>query len=161
MSDRIAVMRGGRFEQVGTPEEIYEHPATRFTAGFIGQTNLLECKFVRADENGSVLEYAGARFPARKIGFPAREGETVCLSLRTERLRFSAEKTGACALEGTLTDRRYAGGTLRATIRLRDGHEILALCASADRAQGEVGANVWLSWNPEEAPVVPQAEDEA
>ena len=42
MSDRIAVMNGGRFEQIGAPEEIYEHPTTRFAAQFIGQSNIIE-----------------------------------------------------------------------------------------------------------------------
>ena len=156
MSDRIAVMRDGRFEQMGTPEEIYEHPATRFTAGFIGQTNLLECSVSAVNADSLTLEYAGERFPARKPGFDVRVGGKVCLSLRTERLSYCTEAAGSCALEGVLMDRRYAGGSLRATIRLKDGHDVLVLCGSADRAQGEVGSRVYLCWNADEAPVVPQ-----
>ena len=154
MSDRIAVMRDGRFEQLGTPEEIYEHPATRFAAEFIGQTNILQCRVAQVHEGGLTLEYAGERFPARCAEFDAQPGDTVCLSLRTERLSFSTQRLSSCALEGVLTDRRYAGGTLRATIRLRDGHELLVLCGSGDRSQGEVGGRVYLCWNPDEAPVV-------
>ena len=153
MSDRIAVMRNGRFEQVGTPEEIYEHPATRFAAEFIGQTNLLTCRVAQAGADGLVLEYAGARFPAR-ADVAAQAGEQVCLSLRTERLRFAPERVGNCGLEGTLMERRYAGGAMRATIRLDDGHDILALCGSADQARGEVGQRVFLRWDSAEAPVV-------
>ncbi len=155
MSDRIAVMRDGCFEQMGTPEEIYEHPATRFTAGFIGQTNLLECRVEAVHGNGLTLEYGGARFPARQAEFAAKTGDKVCLSLRTERLSYCTEPMSSCALEGVLTDRRYAGGSLRATVRLRDGHEILVLCGSAERAKGEVGGRVYLCWNSDEAPVVP------
>ena len=155
MSDRIAVMHEGRFEQVGAPEEIYEHPSTRFTAGFIGQTNLLECGVAAVESDALTLEYAGARFPARRPERPVSAGDRVCLSLRTERLRFAPEKDGACALGGTLTDRRYAGGSMRATIRLDDGHEILVLCGSAAQARGAVGERVYLSWNAAEAPVVP------
>ena len=154
MSDRIAVMRDGRFEQVGTPEEIYERPATRFAAGFIGQTNLLECRVAQVGADSLVLEYAGARIPARQADFAAQAGEAVCLSLRTERLRFAPEPSGSCHLEGTLMERRYAGGAMRATIRLDDGCDILVLCGSADQARGEVGQRVFLSWNPDEAPVV-------
>ena len=153
MSDRIAVMRDGRFEQVGAPEEIYEHPATRFVAEFIGQTNLLNCRVVQAGADGLVLQYAGARVPAR-ADFAAQVGEEVCLSLRTERLSFAPERVGGCGLEGTLMERRYVGGAMRATIRLDDGHDILALCGSADQARGEVGQRVFLRWNPGEAPVV-------
>ena len=154
MSDRIAVMRDGRFEQVGTPEEIYERPATRFAAEFIGQTNLLTCRVAQAGADGLTLEYAGARVPARRADFSAQPGEEVCLSLRTERLRFAPERSGCCNLEGTLMERRYAGGAMRATIRLNDGCDVLALCGSADQARGEVGQRVFLSWNPDEAPVV-------
>ena len=154
MSDRIAVMRDGRFEQVGTPEEIYERPATRFAAEFIGQTNLLDCRVAEAGEDGLVLEYAGARIPARGVDFPLRAGDEVCLSLRTERLSFAPERAGSCCLEGTLMERRYAGGTMRATIRLASGQDVLALCGSAALARGEVGERVFLSWNPDEAPVV-------
>ena len=154
MSDRIAVMNNGRFEQMGSPEEIYERPATRFAAEFIGQSNMLECSVVQSNANGLVLEYAGGKIPARKADFDLAPGEKACLCLRTERLGFSTEKTASCAVEGILVDRRYAGGAMRATIRLRDGHEILAICGSAERAKGEPGETVFLSWNPDEAPVV-------
>ena len=160
MSDRIAVMRNGRFEQVGAPEQIYDHHATRFAAEFIGQTNLLEFDVEAAHGYGLVLSYAGQRIPARRAEFDAKAGDRVCLSLRTERLGFAPERMGNCCLEGTLIDRRYAGGSMRATIRLIDGHEILAMCTSAERARGEVGQRVWLSWNPAEAPVVRAEEAE-
>ena len=160
MSDRIAVMRNGRFEQVGAPEQIYDHPATRFAAEFIGQTNLLECDVEAAHGDGLVLSYAGQRIPARRAEFDAKAGDRVCLSLRTERLGFGPERSGDCCLEGVLTDRRYAGGSMRATIRLINGHEILAMCTSAERARGEVGQRVYLYWNPAEAPVVRAEEAE-
>ena len=154
MSDRIAVMRAGTFEQIGTPEEIYERPATRFAAGFIGQTNLLEAKVVSADADGIVLEYAGTRLPARRPDFDVQAGDTVALSLRTERVGFAKAPLGGCALPATLKSRHYAGGSMRAVLTLDDGREVLAQCPSADRAQGEIGERVLLSWNPGEAPVV-------
>lgn len=154
MSDRIALMRDGRFEQLGTPEQVYEHPATRFAAEFIGQTNLLSCRVVEVRGDGLLLEYFGARIPARRAEFDAKAGDAVCLCLRTERLGFSTQRLGSCALEGTLIERRYAGGAMRATIRLNNGCEILAICGSGERAQGEVGGRVYLGWNADEAPVV-------
>jgi spermidine/putrescine transport system ATP-binding protein len=54
MSDRLAVMADGRLEQIGTPEEVYSRPATRFVAGFIGKANLLECTVVPADSGSRV-----------------------------------------------------------------------------------------------------------
>ena len=154
MSDRIAVMNEGRFEQIATPRQIYEHPRTGFVARFIGQTNMMPCRVERADENGLVLSCAGERFPARKAESDVQAGDEVMLALRTERLRFAPERNGQCCLEGTLTERRYAGGAMRATIRLRSGQDVLALCTSGDHARGEVGQRVYLCWQADEAPVV-------
>ncbi len=154
MSDRIAIMREGQFEQIGSPEEIYERPATRFAAGFIGQTNLIEMKVASIESDGMILEYHGAKIPARKADFDVKPGETVSLSLRTERIGFAREPMGPCALPGVLKSRHYAGGSMRAVIRLDSGVEALVLCQSAERAQGEIGERVFLSWNRDEAPVV-------
>ena len=153
MSDRIAIMNAGQFVQVGTPEDVYERPATRFAADFIGQTNLLDCEVVKAGPDGLTLQYAGTRFPARsREGLNA--GDRCAVSLRMERLSFAPEPTAACALRGTLVERHYAGVSMRAVIRLDDGREITALCQSADRARGEIGQAVYVCWNPGEAPVV-------
>ena len=76
------------------------------------------------------------------------------LSLRTERVGFAKAPLGGCALPATLKSRHYAGGSMRAVLTLDDGREVLAQCPSADRAQGEIGERVLLSWNPGEAPVV-------
>ena len=154
MSDRIAIMHDGQFEQIGSPEEIYEHPQTRFAAGFIGQTNLIEAKVVEAGADGLTLEYNGVRFPARRADFGAKAGDEVALSLRTERVGFARKPIAECALPGVLKSRHYAGGSMRAIIRLDSGREVLALCQSAERAQGEAGERVFLCWNRDEAPVV-------
>lgn len=154
MSDRIAIMREGRFEQIGSPEEIYERPQTRFAAGFIGQTNLLEMQVVSVDERGLMLEYAGTKIGARKPDFEVKPGDTVALSLRTERIGFARTPTAECVLPGVLKSRHYAGGSMRAMIQLDSGRDVLVLCQSSERAQGEIGERVFLSWNRDEAPVV-------
>ena len=154
MSDRIAIMREGQFEQIGTPEEIYERPATRFAAGFVGQTNLLEMKVLYAGADGLTLEYHGAKVPARKADFNTKPGDTVALSLRTERVSFGRKPVGDCALAGVLKSRHYAGGSMRAVITLDSGAEVLVLCQSGERAQGETGERVYLCWDRDEAPVV-------
>ncbi len=154
MSDRIAIMREGQFEQIGTPEEIYEHPQTRFAAGFIGQTNLIEMDVQAVSEDGLTLAYGGASVPARRAEFPVQPGEKVALSLRTERIGYARTPLEACALPATLKSRHYAGGSMRAILKLDTGREVLVLCQSAQRAEGEIGDRVYLSWNPAEAPVV-------
>ena len=154
MSDRIAIMREGQFEQIGTPEEIYEHPQTRFAAGFLGQTNLIEMDVQAVSEDGLTLAYGGASVPARRAEFPVQPGEKVALSLRTERIGYARTPLEACALPATLKSRHYAGGSMRAILKLETGREVLVLCQSAQRAEGEIGDRVYLSWNPAEAPVV-------
>ena len=154
MSDRIAIMRDGHFEQIGTPEEIYERPKTRFAADFIGQTNLLEATVAEKDGRGLILNYAGMFIPTRNADFDVQIGDSVALSLRTERIGFSKKPVGECNLPGTLRSRHYAGGSMRAVIVLDDGREITVLCQSGERAEGEIGERVFLSWNRGEAPVV-------
>ena len=77
LSDRIAIMRDGLIEQVGAPEDIYERPATRFAAEFIGQSNFLRCEVAEAGEGAPVLSYAGRRFPGRAGGLELRTGDEV------------------------------------------------------------------------------------
>ena len=82
------------------------------------------------------------------------DSDTLLFIAKGTKYSMSVEKSGECTVPGKLVDRRYAGGAMRATIRLKDGLEVLVLCASAQQARGEVGEDVWLSWNPDEAPVV-------
>ena len=153
MSDRIAIMNEGRLVQVGTPEDVYERPATRFAADFIGQTNLLECEVIEAAGRQLTLRYGGECFPAC-AHLDLKPGDACAVSLRMERLSFAPEPTGPCALRGVLVERRYAGVSMRAVIRLTDGRELTVQCQSADRARGEIGQSVMVCWNPEEAAVV-------
>jgi iron(III) transport system ATP-binding protein len=78
-SDRIAVMKAGRVEQMGTPEEVYERPATAFVAGFVGRTNLLAGTLV---EDGGVVECAGGLRLRAAAGPAHRRGTAVTVSIR-------------------------------------------------------------------------------
>ena len=89
MSDRIMVMHGGKIEQIGTPMELYEDPATPFVADFIGQANLIEGTLESVDTDGyGVLSVAGRRLRAR-MGKqnPPKVGEAAYLVVRPENLR--------------------------------------------------------------------------
>src|SRR5690606_19794267 len=86
MYDRIAVMNEGLVEQLGTPAEIYEHPATKFVAGFIGTSNLLGGTVSALDGDTAVVSYDGdesIRVPLRD-GQRAAVGETLELTVRPE-----------------------------------------------------------------------------
>lgn len=83
MSDRIGIMNQGKILQLGTPEEIYEHPKSRFAAQFIGQSNILKATVTGRDAAGNLtLSFGGGTILASGQGEP---GEKVTLSLRTER----------------------------------------------------------------------------
>ena len=150
MSDRIALMREGQFEQVGTPEEIYENPVTRFAAAFIGQTNLLECVV----EDATALSFGGqsipARVPAQK---QARPGDPAALCLRMERLHVAKDAPESqWHLSATLVEYRFANGSLRSTVELPGGQRMTAV--SQTRKDIEPGDSVCLWWNPKAAAVI-------
>jgi ABC-type Fe3+/spermidine/putrescine transport system ATPase subunit len=88
MSDRVVVMNRGRIEQIGTPEEIYEHPTTRFVAGFIGVTNFLEGRLVESGNNATRVDVDGLMVTCAEPA-PAAAGEAVTLSVRPHDWRVS------------------------------------------------------------------------
>ena len=112
LSDRIAVLDRGRLVQVGPPAELYERPATRFVAGFLGAANFLAGTVAESDAAGIALRVGGARVVARGT---ARAGEAVLLSLRPERIALLPP--GAAAdnvVDGSVTGRSFLG----------DGHSL-------------------------------------
>ncbi|HEX5326325.1 MAG TPA: ABC transporter ATP-binding protein, partial [Acetobacteraceae bacterium] len=120
MSDRVAVMRAGRIEQVGSPSEIYERPASRFVAGFIGNINLIAAR-VRgpSDADGLAALETGAG-PARAPLAPGFEPGPVLLTLRPERLKLcrpGSAPTGAIAWPVRVEQVTYLGA--RVDVRLR------------------------------------------
>lgn len=146
MSDRIAVMKNGKFQQIGTPTQIYETPANLFTAKFIGETNLFKA-IVRGvypnqpDKNGKVTngrievevcQAKSASMPLRNLRRPkfanaVQVGDTVNLLLRPEDLRIyemdDAEHNG---IIGRVIESNYKGSTLDSIIELEDGQIIKA-----------------------------------
>src|SRR2546426_1521633 len=112
IADRIAVMRNGRIEQVGRPEEIYARPRTDFVADFIGISNLLACRVVSAREG--VVDWEGERL--RITLDPGRDGEGILLALRPEKLAVVAERApddGRNRLHGVLEVVTFLGPFVR------------------------------------------------
>jgi spermidine/putrescine transport system ATP-binding protein len=93
MSSRIVVMRDGRVEQIGTPEEVYERPATLFAAGFIGQSNLIRGTVDGTAEDGVVvLKAGGVLLPGiATTGYQPACGDEAVLCLRPQRVRYGLE----------------------------------------------------------------------
>lgn len=157
MSDSVAVMNAGRVEQIGPPRAIYDHPATRFVADFIGIANFLPVK-VRSVQNGRttvVLSDREILVPSRK-GVDA--GAQAELSLRPERLRLTrAAENGNC-LPGTVVDSVFMGACTRFSVRVSEDHVLLA--EQQNQQQGACvdfnpGEPVWVNWGPASATLLP------
>jgi spermidine/putrescine transport system ATP-binding protein len=152
MSDRIAVMRGGRLEQVGTPPEIYDAPASAFVARFIGTANLLPVTVERIADAWATVRLAGDRQGAVATGarhFAA--GAPAILMVRPERLQLAsmepASGSDLVALPVTCTDLVFQGAVLRCALRDTSGNELVAH-VEATRREPDLrpGASLWLAW---------------
>ena len=149
MSDRIAVMNEGRFEQIGSPDEIYNHPRTSYVATFVGNANILKGR-AAGTENGSVLvELPGGIMPVDAAGEEVKVGEEVTLAVRSENIRLD----GGCGLEAEVAEKSFAGGLLRVVLKLSDGTEVIASRYGIDAAV-QPGEKVCLSFEPGDAVLV-------
>ena len=120
ISDRIAVMRAGRVEQIAGPRAIYEQPATPFVASFVGTTNLLNGVIRGRDGDTAEIAFAGTTIRANVRG---NVGDGITISLRPEALRLLAPAEAAPAgwttLAGTLGEIEYLGPVTRFTVQAR------------------------------------------
>jgi ABC-type Fe3+/spermidine/putrescine transport system ATPase subunit len=147
MSDRVALLNRGHIEQVGTPEDLYDRPASRFAAEFIGETNLLEARVTAA--NGVNLRLAlagGAQLDVPKSGAEGSIGDDVYLMVRPERVEVSRERPEAeSALTARITKRVFSGDNLALTLRSEHGLEVVSRKPSVERYRGlDEGADVWM-----------------
>ena len=148
MSDRIVVMNRGRVEQDGTPEELYLHPASRFVAEFVGETNLIEARVSRIDGVAVRLDWHGVPLLGEARGTRPDAGDRVHASLRLESVRVVAERPGtANAVEGVVTARTFRGSRVALDL------VVSAACDAQLRAYIDMpGARslpdgpVWLGW---------------
>ena len=131
MSDRIAVMDQGRIDQLGTPTEIYERPASRFVADFIGETNLLTVTLLEADAGSATVRTPSGEVIGCEPVQGAAAGSDLVLTVRPQRVVVLAEEEPApagCALfGGVLRGLLFLGDSTRATVRLADGSELAAV----------------------------------
>ena len=128
MSDRIAVMKNGVFQQIDTPIGIYESPANLFTASFIGETNLFKGKVLEVNPASikvEVVEQNDGFHPIRELPrpkFDVQVGQNVNLLLRPEDIRVYYTHEGHEGLIGNVIDSAYKGSTLDSVIRLKNGN---------------------------------------
>ena len=151
MSDRIAVMNHGTFEQIGIPDEIYNHPRTSYVATFVGNANILK-GVAGATENGKVaVNISGGHIQADSHNEIIRPGEKVTLAVRSENIRIDEECS--CGLSAVVTEKTFAGGLLRVVLKLTDGTELVASRYGID-ARVQQGQTVSVCFAPEDAVLV-------
>jgi len=109
MSDRIAVMSSGKVQQVGSPSEIYERPANRFVADFIGETNLLNATVEKINGETAICRLKGGQLLNAKPNSEVNVGQTGSISIRPERLILDKKPSKKQFLEGTLGQFTYLG----------------------------------------------------
>jgi spermidine/putrescine transport system ATP-binding protein len=157
MSDRIAVMNGGRVEHLGTPEEIYLRPATRFVAGFIGQASFLPCR-VESTAGDVVRVVLPGGVPAQAAGAApgATEGTDSVLMLRPEHVKLSAADPGTPGcFPARVVEEVFQGAVVRYGLEAAEGARLTAVTPLADRLDPAAEGAAWVSWSPEWAFVLP------
>ncbi|MFG1854626.1 ABC transporter ATP-binding protein [Actinomadura geliboluensis] len=154
MSDRIAVMNDGLIEQLGTPREIYEHPASRFVAGFIGTSNLLGGEVAETGPGTAVISYGAdgrIEVPVRD-GLAVAAGERLELTVRPEKIGIGPDRPadGLCGVRGTVTEVVYLGTSTNYNITTAAGADVVVFLQNATSADDIAarGDTVWLSWDP-------------
>ena len=158
MSDRIAVMNKGKFEQIGTPDEIYNHPKTSYVARFVGNANILTGTAEKTDGDMLYIRLNAGSVPVKKGSAAPQKGEEVRIALRSENVRI--DETGQEGLPAIVKEKSFAGGQLRVTLVMEDGTEVIACRYGIDAALTE-GQKVRWSFAPSDAVLVDRRDTDA
>lgn len=191
MSDRIAVMRDGRIEQIGAPDEIYNHPKTSYVATFVGNANILHGVAESIQGENAIVKIGNDRVIVKlEISQQDTEdtrakqylaaGEKVTLAVRSENILLQEtavigdtgtdhrdavdisvsgggldahNKNSVSGLQATVTEKNFAGGQLRVTLKLSDGTQLIASRYGIDASVAE-GQTVRCSFLPTDAVLV-------
>ena len=191
MSDRIAVMRDGRIEQIGTPDEIYNHPKTSYVATFVGNANILhgvaesiqgQNAIVKIGNDKVIVKLETSQQDTKDTGAKHHltAGENVTLAVRSENILLQEaaaigdtgtengdivdisvsgggldahNKNSVSGLQATVTEKNFAGGQLRVTLKLSDGTQLIASRYGIDASVAE-GQTVRCSFLPTDAVLV-------
>jgi putative spermidine/putrescine transport system ATP-binding protein len=128
LSDRIVVLNGGRIEQEGRPDDVYERPRTRFVADFMGATNFLSVTLSEAGTDAAFVRTTnGARIAVRN-DHRWKPGAAALVVIRPERVKLARLGAGGpWSTTGKIVDVTYAGGSLRYRLQLDSGESLTAL----------------------------------
>ncbi|MEP2030771.1 MAG: ABC transporter ATP-binding protein [Paracoccaceae bacterium] len=149
MSDRIVVMNNGRVEQDGTPEDLYFHPATRFVAEFIGETNLLSGKLRGQDGEKVVMDWYGQTLTGHAPGALPQVGEAITASVRLEKVGFHAERPNLPnKVLGKVVGKTFLGSRVMVELTVEEARDaIVRAFVDADSGMSLGADPVWLAWD--------------
>lgn len=163
MSDRIAVMNRGRYEQLGDPESLYERPSTRFVAGFLGVSNLLPGVVQGKDERYATVKLSDdtiVRAPSGQVDGQAE----ISVGVRPEKIRLrelgneDPAPAGYNTLRGVVRDASYLGVSTQYLVEAQGGARLTVYEQNVERAtRAELwgaGEEVLLTWSPDHSFVV-------
>ena len=191
MSDRIAVMKDGRIEQIGTPDEIYNHPKTSYVATFVGNANILhgaaesiqgQNAIVKIGNDKVIVKLETSQQNTEDTGGKQHlaAGEKVTLAVRSENILLQEaavigntgtdngdtvdisvaggisdihDANSISGLQATVTEKNFAGGQLRVTLKLSDGTQLIASRYGIDASVAE-GQTVRCSFLPTDVVLV-------
>ncbi|MCD2464093.1 MULTISPECIES: ABC transporter ATP-binding protein [unclassified Streptomyces] len=156
MADQVAVMNGGRVEQLGAPADLYENPQTTFVANFLGTSNLIEAEVV--ETGADVLVTAGGgklRVPGDRCTSAVRQGGRVLVGVRPEKISLTHKDDadsipdGRNRVTGRIADSSFIGVSTQYVVNSPAGAELQVYEQNVDRRAGLLpGAEVVLHWNP-------------
>ncbi len=146
MSDRIAILRDGRIEQLGRPEELYEKPASIFAANFLGKSNFLPARQVGCDDRFVTYAVGDHRFRLDRDGVRSLDGD-ISIVLRPERLTLHSSEEAAPdnRMAGRIKGVSYFGQLYEAIVETEVAGDLL-VSAGLDGPAPRAGETVWVGW---------------
>ncbi|MEH6726029.1 MAG: ABC transporter ATP-binding protein [Hyphomicrobiales bacterium] len=157
MSDRIAVMDHGQVLQIGTPVEIYEQPASRFIAEFIGESNLLIGTISKIDGTICTVSLGATTVPASlPVGTKVSSGQEIALLIRPEMIRLHPlDADEQPKLTGTISETIYQGSVVRYNVQAADQSMMVEIANRPDLPRLNTGDTVAAYWNADSGVVIP------
>lgn len=156
ISDRVVVMHQGRADQIGTPSEIYNRPATRFVASFVGHLNTFDARM----ESDASVAFAGRRFPPmaqlRLLASGAPVAGPVTVALRPEALSLRPRQPGDLAIEGRVLNSDFLGSVIRARVDVGGQPVSIDMFNQTDAVIPQPGAAADLYFSPDDLLILPK-----
>jgi len=161
MSDRIAIINKGKLVQVGTPTEVYENPANKFVANFIGEANFIEGKLISINKGKSRLSINIGKGIVLDIELADSEDQNlekdqlVSIALRPHKFRILRKKTQENnSVEGRIDNLAYIGSMVKYDVRLPNDDIVKVDQPLIKKIEFEIGEKIYLEWNAEDCVVL-------